>query len=88
MFFSGDHILIDITPNIQAWSDDDDPLKQYIESLEKVSTLDIALTLPGHRRHIEDCKGRIQELIDHHRHRADEVLNILEKGSQNGCWVL
>ncbi len=86
-FFSGDHILIDITPNIQAWSDDDNPLKQYIESLQKVAAFDIALTLPGHRRKIDDCKARIRELIEHHHHRADEVLSILEKGSQNAYQI-
>ena len=85
--FSGDHILIDITPHIQAWFDDDDPLKQYLESLDKVAAFDIALTLPGHRRHIEDSSGRIQELKEHHRHRADEVLAILEKGSQTSYQV-
>lgn len=86
-FFSGDHILIDITPNIQAWSDDDNPLKQYIESLNKVHKMDIALTLPGHRRVIKDCKKRTLELIEHHKHRADEVLEILKKGSQSAYQV-
>jgi glyoxylase-like metal-dependent hydrolase (beta-lactamase superfamily II) len=87
LFFSGDHILIDITPNIQAWSDDDNPLKEYIESLQKVSAYDIALTLPGHRRTIEDTKQRIRELIDHHHHRADEVLAILQNGGQTAYQV-
>jgi len=85
--FSGDHILIDITPHIQAWSDDDNPLKEYLESLDKVSMLDIALTLPGHRRHIEDSTERIQELKEHHKHRADEVLAILEKGPQSAYQI-
>ena len=36
LFIAGDHVLGDITPNIQAWSDDDDPLADYLDSLEKV----------------------------------------------------
>ena len=36
LFIAGDHVLGDITPNIQAWSDDEDPLADYLDSLEKV----------------------------------------------------
>jgi glyoxylase-like metal-dependent hydrolase (beta-lactamase superfamily II) len=80
-FFSGDHILIDITPNIQLWSETENPLEQYLTSLDKVSTLDIDLVLPGHRRVVHNCKERIQELKDHHRHRADEAVAILKGGA-------
>jgi glyoxylase-like metal-dependent hydrolase (beta-lactamase superfamily II) len=80
LLFSGDHILIDITPNIQLWSDTEDPLAEYLSSLDKVSELDMELTLPGHRRLIHDCKGRIADLKLHHHHRADEALALLKKG--------
>ncbi|MBI4830368.1 MAG: MBL fold metallo-hydrolase [Candidatus Lindowbacteria bacterium] len=79
IFLSGDHILIDITPNIQLWSDKENPLKEYLNSLDKVYGLNIDLMLPGHRRLIKDYKGRIRELKDHHQHRAEEVLAILKK---------
>ena len=49
IFISGDHILIDITPNISLWSDDENPLREYLHSLDKVYDLDIELVLPGHR---------------------------------------
>jgi glyoxylase-like metal-dependent hydrolase (beta-lactamase superfamily II) len=32
---SGDHILIDISPNIQCWEEGWNPLKSYMESLKK-----------------------------------------------------
>lgn len=80
---AGDHILNDITPTIQLWSHDGNPLKKYLASLEKVSTLNVDLVLPGHRRLFGNCKGRIQELKHHHRTRADEVLSILEEGPKN-----
>jgi glyoxylase-like metal-dependent hydrolase (beta-lactamase superfamily II) len=82
IFFSGDHVLGDITPNIQAWSDDIDPLDLYIKSLKKVYELDVELCLPGHRSFITDFKKRVLELIEHHRIRANEVIFILEKESQ------
>ena len=83
LFFSGDHVLGDITPNIQAWTNDNDPLGNYIKSLKKVRELDVELCLPGHRNFIRDLKARIDELIEHHRIRANEVLEILEKSPNN-----
>jgi glyoxylase-like metal-dependent hydrolase (beta-lactamase superfamily II) len=77
---AGDHLLIDITPNIQCWSDDDNPLKSYLESLEKVRGLTVSRVLPGHRRLFSDHRRRIDELKHHHAKRAEEALGILEKG--------
>jgi glyoxylase-like metal-dependent hydrolase (beta-lactamase superfamily II) len=79
IFFSGDHVLGDITPNIQCWSDDIDPLDLYIKSLKKVYELDVKLCLPGHRSFITDFKKRVLELIEHHRVRANEAISIVEK---------
>lgn len=79
---AGDHILVDITPNIQCWRDDQDPLQDYLASLDKVNDMDIELVLPGHRRLIKHHKKRIAELKDHHKKRLNEVLSILAKGPQ------
>ncbi|MEE9279693.1 MAG: MBL fold metallo-hydrolase [Myxococcota bacterium] len=86
MLLSGDHVLGDITPNIQAWSDDQDPLAQYVESLEQVTKLEVELCLPGHRSLIRDFPGRVAELIEHHRLRANEVLDVLEGGGQKDAY--
>lgn len=76
---AGDHILIDITPNIQCWSDSQNPLKHYLSSLDKIYKLEIDLVLPGHRRLIEDPRARINELQIHHQRRLKEILEILNK---------
>jgi len=76
---AGDHILIDITPNIQCWSDGQNPLKHYLASLDKVAGLKVDLVLPGHRRLIKCHKARIEELKQHHARRLDEVMTILER---------
>ncbi len=78
LFVAGDHILIDITPNIQCWSDNQDPLNDYMHSLDRVYDLEMTLVLPGHRRLIEDAKSRITELKTHHETRCAEILNILD----------
>lgn len=87
LLISGDHILGDITPNIQLWSDSQDPLNEYLKSLDKTAKLNVELVLPGHRSLIRDGRKRIQELKEHHRHRADEVLWILRDGPQNAYQV-
>jgi glyoxylase-like metal-dependent hydrolase (beta-lactamase superfamily II) len=74
---AGDHILIDITPNIQCWTDDQNPLQNYLASLDKVNEMEIDLVLPGHRRLITDHKRRIAELKEHHKIRLEEILSIL-----------
>jgi glyoxylase-like metal-dependent hydrolase (beta-lactamase superfamily II) len=74
---AGDHLLDDITPNIQCWSEDSDPLKQYMESLDKVYNLNVKQVLPGHRRLFDNYTERIDELKHHHELRIREVLNIL-----------
>ena len=80
---AGDHLLIDITPNIQCWADDRNPLGSYLKSLEKVEKLDVALVLPGHRRLFADHRTRIKELKTHHQHRLDETMEILKDEPKN-----
>jgi glyoxylase-like metal-dependent hydrolase (beta-lactamase superfamily II) len=80
LYFSGDHILGDITPNIIRWRGVKDSLGDYLASLAAVSALDAALTLPGHRSLIPDMKARIRELELHHATRLDEVRRILRQG--------
>jgi len=87
LLVSGDHILIDITPNIQCWSDQQNPLGHYLASLDKVAGLAVDLVLPGHRRLITEHQTRIDELKRHHAHRLAEVLTILDGDSMSACEV-
>jgi glyoxylase-like metal-dependent hydrolase (beta-lactamase superfamily II) len=87
ILFSGDHILGDITPNIQSWSDDWNPLRSYLLSLDKVYDLEVKVVLPGHRSVFNNYKERIRELQQHHGQRAEEVLTILEGGARNAFQV-
>lgn len=80
VLFSGDHILGEITPNIQAWLDDWNPLKEYLKSLDRAASLDVALVLPGHGRIFTDMMARIAELKEHHAKRVEELLAVLEGG--------
>ncbi len=77
VLISGDHILYDITPHIESWSYQVNSLEDYLASLEKVYDLPVEIVLPGHRSRFTDLKGRIDALKEHHRQRAEEVLDVL-----------
>ena len=87
ILIAGDHLLIDITPNIQCWSDTYDPLKNYLGGLDRVDALEVAQVLPGHRRLFTDHRRRTAELKRHHADRATEVLTILDAGPLNAYQV-
>lgn len=78
IFFTTDHILFDITPNIQVWSNMKDSLEQYFKSLDKVKNLPVKLALPGHRHNSHDITTRIEEIKAHHAKRLQEVLDIVK----------
>jgi glyoxylase-like metal-dependent hydrolase (beta-lactamase superfamily II) len=87
IFLSGDQLLADITPNIQCWSNLENPLGNYIKSLERVSELSVDSVLPGHRRLIQDHRRRIGELKLHHEQRASEILTLLKAGPMNAFQI-
>jgi len=82
MLLSGDHILFDITPNITYMPDVENPLNDYLTSLDKVYKFDVDIVLPGHRKAGISHRKRIEELQAHHRARLNEVLSALENGKK------
>lgn len=78
LMVSGDHVLDEISPNISSWSGEENPLLDFLDSLEKVRGFDVELALPGHRRLIKDFHGRIGQLEHHHKLRLDEALAIVD----------
>ena len=85
LFFSGDHVLGNITPNIICWGIEQDSLTIYQDSLRKLYDYDIQLMLPGHRNLIHNHKARIDELLAHHERRLSEVAAIISHSPQCPC---
>ncbi len=77
ILFCGDHILGTITPNITIEICSFNPLKDYLESLDKVEKLDVKMLLSAHGTLVEDMYARIRELKKHHEHRLNEAETIL-----------
>ena len=78
ILLSGDHILPKITPNIGVHPQSiENPLGRYLKSLSEVRQLDIELTLPGHDKPFTRLRPRIDEIIRHHAHRNQEILEAI-----------
>lgn len=67
VLISGDHLLPKITSNISLWPDSfPDPLKNYLQSLQKNLLMPIQLVLPAHGDEFSNVKERVYQLQAHH----------------------
>jgi len=84
ILIGGDLILAKITPNIaynlEQWMEN--PLQEYFDSLDRVASLAIDVTLSSHRAIIRNTKKRIRELKDHYDFRLEEIMDILANGEK------
>lgn len=75
VFFSSDHVLFDITPNINTRGIGTDALGDYLNSLELVKNFPSNICLPSHRTTgNKTLIERIEELKVHHEKRLDEII--------------
>lgn len=81
LMFGGDHILGSITPSVQLWTPNGNPLRDYLNSLSKVVSLGIDVVLPGHGKPIHKVKDRVEDLANHHEARLNEINRLLGFGS-------
>ncbi len=75
LLFAGDHVLPTITPSIGFEPVlADQPLRDFMGSLEKVRTLPDLRLLPAHGPVWNSSHARIGELLAHHDHRLELCL--------------
>lgn len=84
ILFCGDHILDRITPNISTWDYDNDYLAIFLDNLLQVRKLAPKHLFTAHRELPVDAVARIDELMQHHKIRLDEIRYIL-KSSKREC---
>jgi glyoxylase-like metal-dependent hydrolase (beta-lactamase superfamily II) len=78
LLLTGDHVLPRISPNISpSPRQTADTLGDYLGSLRAMADLDVEEVLPAHEYRFTGLPARIAQLLDHHRHRLDEVLAVL-----------
>ena len=82
LLFSGDHVLPHITPSIGFESvPSHRPLAEYLESLAVVGELADCRMLPAHGPVQPRTRGRISELVEHHRVRLEATLAAVAGGA-------
>ena len=76
LFFSGDHVLPRISPNISSTHNGTaDPLRDYLDSLAAVGGEEPVEVLPAHEWRFRGLAARTAELTAHHEHRLAELLD-------------
>jgi glyoxylase-like metal-dependent hydrolase (beta-lactamase superfamily II) len=89
LFFSGDHVLPRITPNISTtYNGLTDPLRDYLNSLEAVSGEEPAEVLPAHEWRFRGLPERAATLRAHHEHRLEELLTAIRDHPHSTPWDL
>jgi len=74
----GDVLLPKITPNIGYLTGmNPNPLGSYLHTLEKLQKYSLDMVLPGHRNIYADGNRRADELVNHHRQRLREILDVI-----------
>jgi len=82
ILLSGDHVLPSITPHIAGTGAHADPLKLYMEALDKVAALDhVSRVLPAHGNPFDNLAERTEAIKRHHIERLDRTKEI---GSELG----
>jgi glyoxylase-like metal-dependent hydrolase (beta-lactamase superfamily II) len=81
----GDHLLPKITPHVGIYPDaggPPNPLGDFIASQFKVQNFDVELVLPAHGGVYQDHRHRANQIIEHHRYREAEMLDLTRKQPQ------
>ncbi len=85
----GDHLLPKITPHVGIYPDSTgmNPLGDFINSQLKVQKYDVELVLPAHGGTYQDHRHRANQIIEHHKYREEEMLDLTRKKPQTAFEV-
>lgn len=85
----GDAVLPKYTPNVGgADVRVDQPLARYLHTLESIIEQNFSRVWPGHRECIDTPIERAREIIDHHRKRSQNVIEILSDVGPADAWTV
>ncbi len=88
VLLSGDHLLPTIFPNVGLHPQSgENPLGDYLHSLQVVEQLEVDLVLPAHEHVFTGLKQRIKELYRHHEDRKAAIINVLREGAKTAYEV-
>jgi glyoxylase-like metal-dependent hydrolase (beta-lactamase superfamily II) len=88
LFFSGDHVLPDTTPNVSMHTQTiSNPLVDYLNALAQVAELEVDLVLPSHGEAFHDLAGRVAVIREHHEARLNAMLIAFAGGQQTAYGI-
>lgn len=80
MMLSGDHLLGQISSNVGKYpGSTDDPLGDYLSSLNKIADLELQHVFPAHGLPFTDYRERAATLLKHHEERLGKMFAAVEK---------
>jgi glyoxylase-like metal-dependent hydrolase (beta-lactamase superfamily II) len=89
LFFSGDHVLPRITPNISADRfGSGDPLGDFLRSLQAIRPRQTSEVLPAHEWRFRGLAERVDQLTLHHENRLGALLAALREHPASLPWNL
>lgn len=80
ILIAGDTVLEHITPVISSWLVAYDALDEFLNSLDRLRSLDVDVTLPGHGDPFGGVRERIGFLKVHHTMRLEEIYDLVRMG--------
>lgn len=85
--YAGDALLPVYTPNVGgADVRTEKPLDRYVDSLRRLEVREFGVAYPGHRESIDDPSSRAREIRNHHRERAERIVDVLDRGGPMSAW--
>ena len=87
ILFSGDHILPRISPVIMYDTGLEDPLGDYLASLQRLIDMGIDVTYPAHGTLIAHGDERAQQILLHHDRRLADMEELVNEG-ETTAWLV
>lgn len=86
--FTGDHVLsrINASPTYRPGMSDD-PVGDYLASFDRLASLPVRRTLPGHQRAVADLTARLAEVRTYHEQRIAQVTDAVRAGCRTAWEV-
>lgn len=86
--FSGDHVLPRISPVIMYDGVLDDPLGEYLNSLQKLVKMNIGLTYPAHGTIVDRGDERARQILLHHDRRLLDMAELVREADTTAWEVM
>lgn len=86
LLIAGDMILTNAAPVLFFEEGMDNPLNEYLKSLDIIESLEIDMILPGHAEIKFDVDNRIRELREHYDTKCKQILELLKEHGSMTAW--